>query len=126
MSSVPEKSSVERRRSPRVEIFAQAEVVGQEIYIMEVRNISTTGVFLEGPPDEYPDLTPGLELDLAIFANEEGTGSDDPDANVACRARIVRIDPGDPGQRPPGIGATIDPIDDENRARLAGLLLRAG
>ena len=126
MASVSENTSGERRRSPRIEIFAQAEVVGQEIYIMEVRNISASGVFLEGPPDEYPDLTPGIELNLAIFANEEDTGQDDPDANVVCHARIVRVDAGESGQRPPGFGATIDPVDDENRERLMQLLSRAG
>ena len=123
MVDVSESFASDRRRSPRIAIFAQAEVIGQEIYIMEVRNISASGVFLEGPPDEYPDLTPGVELGLAIFADEEGS-KDDLDANIACHARIVRIDLGDPGNRPAGFGATIDPIDDENRARLIKLLER--
>jgi hypothetical protein len=126
MSDVPENTSGERRRSPRIEIFAQAEVIGQEIYIMEVRNISATGVFLEGLPEEYPDLIPGAELNLAIFINEHGAGEYDPEANVACAARIVRVDDGEPGHRPPGFGATIDPVDDENRQRLMQLLSRAG
>jgi hypothetical protein len=122
MADVPENTS-ERRRAPRIEIFAQAEVIGQEIYIMEVRNISATGVFLEGKPADYPDIVPGVDLGLAIFANEEG---DDPDANIACHARIVRVDPGEgEGEaRPAGFGATIEPIDDENRSRMLRLLSR--
>jgi hypothetical protein len=123
MLYVPENTAADRRSSPRIEIFAQAEVIGQEIYIMEVRNISSSGVFLEGPPDDYPDLTPGVDLGLAIFANEEGKEAA-PDANIACRARIVRVDTGEPGNHPPGFGATIDPIDDENRERLMRLLSR--
>lgn len=93
---------------------------------MEVRNISVTGIFLEGPPAEYPDLTPGVELNLAIFTNQDGAGDDDPEANVACHAQIVRVDPGEPGRRPPGFGVSIDPVDDENRERLMQLLSRAG
>ena len=116
---------IDRRRSPRLGIFAQAEVIGREIYIMEVRNISAEGVFLEGPPDEYPDLTEGMDFGLAIFADEENT-VDAADDNVACHARIVRVEPTDGGKRPGGFGATIVPIDEDNRARLVKLLARMG
>jgi len=91
---------------------------------MEVRNVSSGGVYLVGTPEEYPDLVPSVELDLVIFGSEEGMG-DDPDFNISCQARIIRVDEGYPGKRPPGFGATIDPADEDNRERLTKLLLRA-
>jgi len=91
---------------------------------MEVRNVSSGGVYLVGTPEEYPDLVPSVELDLVIFGSEEGMG-DDPDFNISCQARIIRVDEGYPGKRPPGFGATIDPVDEDNRERLTKLLLRA-
>ena len=91
---------------------------------MEVRNLSAGGIYLVGTSEEYPDLVPGVDLDLVIFGTEEGVG-DDPDFNISCQARIIRIDEGNPGKRPPGFGATIAPIDDDNRDRLERLLLRA-
>jgi hypothetical protein len=112
------------RKSPRIEVYAQAEVRGQEISIMAVRNVSAGGVYLEGTPDEYPALTPGSEIDLVIFGAEEGQG-EDPEFQIMCKARIIRIDPGFAGKRPPGFGCTIDPVDQENRDRLTNLLLRA-
>jgi hypothetical protein len=121
---VPEETTANRRRSPRIEVFAQAEVKGQEVRIMEVRNVSSGGIYLVGTPQEYPDLMPGVDLDLVIFGSEEGMG-DDPDFNISCQARIIRVDEGNPGKRPPGFGATIDPADEDNRERLTKLLLRA-
>jgi hypothetical protein len=121
---VPEETTGNRRRSPRIEVFAQAELKGQDVRIMEVRNVSSGGIYLVGTPEEYPDLTPGVDLDLVIFGSEEGIG-DDPDFNIVCQARIIRVDRGNPGKRPPGFGATIDPADEDNRERLTKLLLRA-
>ena len=119
----PEPSS-NRRTSPRIEVFAQAEVKARDVQIMEVRNVSSGGVYLVGTPQEYPDLIPGKDLGVVIFGSEEGLG-DDPDFNIICHARIIRVDEGNPGKRPPGFGATIDPVDDDNRERLTRLLLRA-
>jgi hypothetical protein len=120
---VPQETT-NRRRAPRIEVFAQAELKGQEVRIMEVRNVSSGGVYLVGTSQEYPDLAPGIDLDLVLFGTEEGLG-DDPDFNISCQARIIRIDEGNPGKRPPGFGATIDPVDEDNRERLTKLLLRA-
>jgi hypothetical protein len=91
---------------------------------MDVRNLSAGGVYLVGTPQEYPDLRPGTDFELVIFGAEEGMG-DDPEFNVACHATIIRIDEGSTGKRPPGFGATLAPLDDENRDRLTNLLLRA-
>ena len=80
-----------RRRSPRIEVFAQAEVTGLDVHIMEVRNVSAGGIYLVGTSAEYPDLSPGVDLNLVIFGSEEGMG-DDPDFNILCKARIIRVD----------------------------------
>jgi hypothetical protein len=116
------------RKNPRIEVYAQAEVRTTagvpDVAIMAVRNVSAGGVYLEGTPDDYPDLKPGTEIELVIFGSEEGRG-DDPEFNVICRAKVIRIDPGFTGKRPPGFGVTIEPIDQDNRERLTNLLLRA-
>jgi len=112
------------RKSPRIEVYAQAEVRGSEISIMAVRNVSAGGVYLEGTPSDYPDLKPGMEIELVIFGSEEGMG-DDPDFNIQCKAKVIRIDQGFGSKRPPGFGCTIDPIDQDHRERLTNLLLRA-
>jgi hypothetical protein len=112
------------RRSPRIEVYAQAQVRGSDVYIIAVRNVSAGGVYLEGTPQEYPDLKPGTEFNLVIFGLEEGMG-DDPDFNINCRGRVIRIDQGYADKRPPGFGCTIDPVDQDNRDRLNNLLVRA-
>jgi hypothetical protein len=121
---VSPEPATNRRRAPRIEVFAQAEVRARDVQIMEVRNLSAGGIYLVGTPDQYPELTPGRDLGLVIFGSEDGMG-DDPDFNISCQARIIRIDEGFPGKRPPGFGATIDPEGEENRERLTKLLLRA-
>jgi len=118
------ETAANRRTSPRIEVFAQAEVKSRDVQIMEVRNVSSGGIYLVGTPEQYPDLTPGRDLGIVIFGSEEGLG-DDPDFNINCHARIIRVDVGNPGKRPPGFGATIDPVDDDARERLTKLLLRA-
>jgi hypothetical protein len=123
-ASVTPESVANRRTSPRIEVFAQAEVKAHDVQIMEVRNVSSGGIYLVGTPEQYPELTPGRDLGLLIFGSEEGIG-DDPDFNISCHARIIRVDAGYPGKRPPGFGATIDPVDDDARERLTKLLLRA-
>jgi hypothetical protein len=123
-ADVSPEAAANRRTSPRIEVFAQAEVKARDVQIMEVRNVSSGGIYLVGTPEQYPDLTPGRDLGIVIFGSEEGLG-DDPDFNISCHARIIRVDVGYPGKRPPGFGATIDPVDDDARERLTKLLLRA-
>lgn len=123
--SQPVGSAPNNRRSPRIDVFAQAEARGGgDVRILSVRNVSAGGIYLEGTPQDYPELVPGVELDLVIFGSEEGMG-DDPEFNVKCHARIIRIDEGYPDKRPPGFGATIAPVDQDDRERLTNLLLRA-
>ncbi len=119
-----ESLGASNRSSPRIEVYAQAQVRGSEVYIIAVRNVSAGGVYLEGTPDQYPELKPGTEFNLMIFGSEDGMG-DDPDFNIDCKARVIRIDEGYAGKRPPGFGCTIDPADQDNRERLSKLLVRA-
>lgn len=91
---------------------------------MDVRNLSSGGVYLVGTPDQYPELVPGREFELVIFGTEDGAG-DEVEFNIVCRARVIRVDPGWPDKRPPGFGVTLDPADQDHRDRLANLLLRA-
>jgi len=118
-------SDSDRRGFSRIEVYAQANVLRSDtVYLMSVRNISTGGVYLEGTPAEYPDLKPGTDIELVLFGSEEGEGAEE-DLNVRCAGRVVRIDAGYPGKRPPGFGVTIDPTSDDERERLTSLLLRA-
>jgi hypothetical protein len=122
---MPEIAPPSNRKSQRIDVYAQAEVRGtNDVSIMAVRNVSAGGVYLEGTPSEYPDLKPGTEIELVIFGSEDGAG-DDPEFNITCRAKVIRVDPGFSDKRPPGFGVTIDPIDQDNRERLTNLLLRA-
>lgn len=115
----------ERRGLPRIEVYAQANVAsGGEVHLMAVRNISTGGVYLEGTPEEYPDLRPGTNIELVLFGSEDGAG-DEEDLNIRCVGRIVRIDPGFPDKRPPGFGVTMEAADEDQKGRLTNLLLRA-
>jgi hypothetical protein len=122
---MPESAPPSNRKSPRIEVYAQAEVRGtSDVSIMAVRNVSAGGVYLEGTPGEYPELKPGTEIELVIFGSEDGLG-DAPEFNITCRAKVIRVDPGFSDKRPPGFGVTIDPVDQDNRDRLTNLLLRA-
>jgi len=114
----------QRRANARIDVYAQAELKGKDVQIMAVRNVSAGGIYLEGTPDEYPELKPGTEIEMVIFGTDEGEG-DDPDFNIKCRAKVIRVDAGFPGKRPPGFGCTIEPTGEENRERLTNLLLRA-
>jgi hypothetical protein len=113
-----------QRSSPRIEVFVQAQVQSGDVRILSVRNVSAGGLYLEGTPEEYPELRPGREIDLVIFGSEDGRG-DDPDFNVCCKGQIIRLDEGFAGKRPPGFGCTIQPVDEEARRRLTNLLARA-
>ena len=52
------------RKSPRIEVYAQAEVRGQDISIMAVRNVSAGGVYVNGVKlsEPYIRQTPDYAL----------------------------------------------------------------
>jgi hypothetical protein len=85
--------SQERRRHPRFELVAQAEIAtSQVLHLLRVANASRGGLFLRATPENYPDFKPGVEVKLQVFP-----GSDDDAGEVRAVGRIVRIDPGGEG-----------------------------
>lgn len=111
----------ERRHAPRYELIAQAAIgSGQEAYLMTVRNISATGVFLEGDPAEHPQLTEGMSLDLVLSASPLGAADQDV-ISVRCKGRVVRIE-GARHARVGGFGLTMEPATKDDAVRLQALL----
>jgi hypothetical protein len=115
--------SADRRGAPRFEVIAQANVAsGEETYLLPVRNISTTGAFLEGDPAEHPDLELGTELKVTLSASDP-SGKVDEVIDVQCRARVARID----ARRAPrsgGFGITLEPAGQDDAGRLRALVGR--
>lgn len=98
--------SPERRFAPRYDLIAQANIAsGDEAFLMPVRNISTTGAFLEGDPAEHPDLKVGVELEIVLSASAPGMG-DDEVLNIKCKGRVARVEPAKPS-RAGGFGVTL-------------------
>jgi hypothetical protein len=78
----------ERRRHPRIELVATAEVAASEVpHLLHVLNASRGGVFLKAKPENYPDFHPGSEIKLHLFP-----GSDQDIADVRAVGKIVRIE----------------------------------
>jgi hypothetical protein len=116
-------NSSDRRAAPRFEIFAQANVVsGGDVHVMSVRNISATGVFLEGRPREHADLVPGVEIEVSLTATTPGM-DDDEVTNIDCVGRVARIELRT-ATSPGGFGITLEPKTAEDRERLEDLLSR--
>jgi hypothetical protein len=116
-------SMAERRLAPRYELIAQASVAsGGDAYLLAVRNISTTGVFLEGQPSEHPDLKQGVEIEIVLSASAPGATDDDV-INVRCRGKVARIEAAKP-PRQGGFGLTMEPATAEDAARLKDLVKR--
>ena len=75
------------KRPPRYSLLTQVQVNRQsEVYILSTLNISTSGVFLLGTPQEYPELKVGIEVELQIFDPDEPESDE-----VNLNARVVRI-----------------------------------
>jgi hypothetical protein len=114
-------TSPDRRFAPRYDLIAQANVAsGDEAFLMPVRNISTTGAFLEGSPAEHPDLKVGVELEVVLSASTPGMG-DDEVLNIKCKGRIVRVEPSKPS-RPGGFGIALQLATAEETACLEALV----
>jgi len=113
----------ERRHAPRYEVIAQASVgSGDEAYLLTVRNVSSTGVFLEGAPAEHPQLKVGVPLELVLSASAVGK-PDDEVVSVRCNARVARVEPGRPGHLG-GFGLTIEAASQEDAEQMRVLLSR--
>jgi hypothetical protein len=76
----------DRRRYPRYEIIAQVTVrSGSENYLMDVGNISRSGVFISADNlDNIPFFRVGQDLEMDLFTTEHLE-------NVKMKGRIVRF-----------------------------------
>jgi Tfp pilus assembly protein PilZ len=73
------------RRDRRVELFAQVQVSRDAtVYIMATSNISVGGMFIQGNPEEYPDLVVGTEVELMIFMPDDAH-------ELGCNAKVVHV-----------------------------------
>jgi hypothetical protein len=113
----------ERRHAPRYEVIAQANVgSGDEAYLMPVRNLSASGVFLEGSTSEYPELKLGAQIEIVLSASSTGAGDEEVES-IRCTGRVARIEPGRP-PRAGGFGVTMTPATADDAARMQSFLRR--
>ena len=84
----------ERRRYPRYEIIAQVTIrSGGENYLMDVGNISCSGVFISGDNlDSISFLYEGQELEMDLFTTAHLE-------NIRMKGRIVRFEYGSDGEK---------------------------
>ena len=106
--------TTENRKNPRVEILAQVQVASDsEVYIMSTANISLGGVFIQGDPQEYPEIKKEMTLDLVIFATDDNEAAD-----VHVEAKVVRV----AEEGAPGFGLHFAPVDEEQSRALERLI----
>jgi hypothetical protein len=123
----PPPSGADRRRHPRIELIASVEIArGDEVFVMTATNVSMGGVFLEGAPEEHPELARGVEvsLTLAVAGREDRGGpgrAPPPPQVVRARGKIVRVQQGAPGS-PAGFGVVLTQIGADDVARLRTLV----
>lgn len=111
----------DRRLTPRYDLIAQANIASaREAFLLPVRNISTTGAFLEANPGEYPDLKVGVELEVVLSATTPGMG-DDEVLNINGKGRIVRVEPAK-GSSVGGFGITLELSSAEETTCLEALI----
>jgi len=113
----------DRRAAPRFAVVAQARVVsGGEVHLLSVRNISASGVFLEGRPRDHADLVPGAEIEVVISAGADGMRPEEI-VSIACRGRVARIE-FRTATSPAGFGVMLEAKTDQDQERLEELLGR--
>jgi PilZ domain len=84
----------ERRRYPRYEIIAQVTIrSGGENYLMDVGNISCSGVFISADNlDSISFLYEGQDLEMDLFTTEYLE-------NIKVKGRVVRFEYGADGEK---------------------------
>jgi len=120
--------AAERRAAPRFDIVAQARVVfGKETSVLQVRNISAAGAFLEGRAQDHAALLPGVPVEIVISTTVPAATDDelsiDEVVNIECRGQVVRRELRTPSS-PGGYGISMEPKTAEDRERLEDLLAR--
>ena len=82
--------------------------------------ISRGGMFVQGQPDEYPDLQVGTDVEVVVFdAHDPGT------QDVSLEAKVVRIEQ-DLARSRPGFGLQFQQLDNFEVGALENLLTRLG
>lgn len=97
-------------------------VSGGEAHVLAVRNISASGVFLDGRPRDHADLVPGAEIEIVIGAATPGQTNDQL-IHIHCRGRVARIEYRT-ATSPGGFGIIIEPKTEQDQERLEDLLAR--
>ena len=70
-----------------------------EVFVMMASNLSLSGVFLEGDPQDHPGFERNAILHMTLSlaessaAGDEGTSSAPPPDSLKVRGKIVRIQP---------------------------------
>jgi hypothetical protein len=122
-STGPSSNLSDRRTQTRFEIFAQANVAsGGDSYLMSVRNISGSGVFLEGRPQDHKDLAVGVEVEVALSVASAGM-NDEEVVNIQCTGKVARVElPA--GGASGGFGVSLSPATAADQDHLDELLSR--
>jgi hypothetical protein len=110
---------VERRADFRVEVLAQVRVMkGAVSYVMDVRNISTSGMFVAtGSLDRFPWLRAGQPVEANLFVADELD-------NLRIEGEIVRLVGFGPADKQ-GFGVRFSDLDGEAAKTLHDLVHRA-
>jgi len=109
----------ERRGHPRYDVMAQIRVKrGRTNYIMDVKNISISGMFVESESiKNMPWFRVDQELEMDIFTTEDLD-------NVRLKGRIARII--DSGEKEnDGFGVEFEEPEPEVLKQLAGIVERS-
>jgi hypothetical protein len=93
---------------------------GREAELMTVRNISGSGLFLEGDPAEHPHLSAGATIDLVLSASAPGAPDEDV-ITVRVRGCVMRVE-GATHTRVGGFGLTMEPASQDDALRMQALL----
>ena len=109
------KQGRDRRAAPRFEFMAQIRIAHGEVnHILDVGNISTTGIFIALDSSEpMPWFRVGLEIVMDLFASDELD-------NLHLKARIVRMVKDNIGVC--GFGAQFIDVDDQTKATLVHIV----
>ncbi len=112
----------ERRLHHRVEMLAQVQVSRHsDVHIMDTRDISRGGVFIQGDPAASPEIATGVDLDLVLFF------ADNVHDEVSVRATVVRVvEPADATpDNPAGFGLRFTLFTPGHDTRLTQILANA-
>ena len=111
----------EQRAHPRIELTAEIRLTsGDEALTFSAVNISLGGAFIAADPQAFPELKPGVHVQLRICV------ADVVGADISCRAQVTRIEPGLLPGRAAGFALRFFRIDMANTMRLGKLVKAHG